>query len=175
MLILGIDPGQETTGFCFYDTVKKGIYNGLVGEIKKIDEHTICNLVNGSLFNFPIIHNVVAESVCYYGPQNPAGQSTFRTAEIVGEFRMAAFMHNRAFDIMERPSVCLAICNLRGAKKPQVGARLLEMHPGGKGTKKNPGPLYGIANHAWDALAVVVAWNMKREEEERNACKTKES
>ena len=58
----------------------------------------------------------------------------------------------------------LELCQSRRAKKPEVRAAIIDLYPadgGGKrpaiGTKAEPGQLYGVAEHAWDALAVVLA------------------
>ena len=49
----------------------------------------------------------------------------------------------------------------KGNRDSLVRQRLIEMHGGERraamGTKKAPGPLYGVSSHAWAALAVAVA------------------
>jgi len=56
----------------------------------------------------------------------------------------------------------------RGNRDTLVRERLAEMHGGSvkaaKGRKASPGPLYGIAGHAWQALAVAIAADLVREE-----------
>jgi hypothetical protein len=59
--------------------------------------------------------------------------------------------------------VKLHLCGTNKAKDANVRQALLDMFPrtgGGAvpqvGTKKEPGPLYGISTHAWPALGVAI-------------------
>ena len=53
----------------------------------------------------------------------------------------------------------------KGNRDSLVRQRLIEMFGGDRktaqGTKKEPGPLYGVASHAWQALAVAVVAGME--------------
>jgi len=57
------------------------------------------------------------------------------------------------------------LCKNNRAKDANIRQALLDRFPatgGGKapqiGTKKQPGPLYGVTSHLWSALAVAVTW-----------------
>jgi hypothetical protein len=74
--------------------------------------------------------------------------------------------------LYKRPDWSHNLTGQRGAKDKQTKAAIREIYrdagmaTGGgtdktKGTKSQPGPLYGISSHAWDALAVVIAWMRK--------------
>ena len=63
----------------------------------------------------------------------------------------------------------LALCGSARAKDANVRQAIIDRFAGvgGKavavGTKKNPGPLYGISNHKWSALALCITWiDMKK-------------
>ena len=63
----------------------------------------------------------------------------------------------------ECESVCMHLCKNNRAKDGNVRQAILDRYPatgGGKnpqvGTKKAPGPLYGVSGHAWQALAVAI-------------------
>ncbi len=53
----------------------------------------------------------------------------------------------------------------KGNRDSLVRQRLIEIHGGDRasavGTKKQPGPLYGVSSHAWQALAVAVVAGME--------------
>ena len=53
----------------------------------------------------------------------------------------------------------------KGNRDSLVRQRLIEMFGGDRasavGTKAKPGPLYGVASHAWAALAVAVVAGME--------------
>ena len=62
-----------------------------------------------------------------------------------------------------RKDVKLHLCGSSRAKDPSVRAALIDLYPasgGGKcpqiGTKRQPGPLFGVSSHAWPALGVAV-------------------
>ena len=63
-------------------------------------------------------------------------------------------MTSNKFDVLD------AITGNRSCKEGPAWDRLCEMHGGDKaqavGTKKAPGPLYGVGSHARSALAVAV-------------------
>ena len=66
---------------------------------------------------------------------------------------------------MDRANVKMHLCGRTTAKDTHVRQALLARFPqtgGGKtpavGTKKQPGPLYGVKNDAWAALAVAVTY-----------------
>ena len=92
-------------------------------------------------------------------------------------FRVHADFHNgglagceRALDcglrvrLVYRREVCSVLDVSKGGKDAQVRQRMIEMHPGGCGTKKAPGPLYGVSSHAWQALGLAVAVTLLPEE-----------
>ena len=72
---------------------------------------------------------------------------------------------NEDWKRMDRANVKMHLCGRTTAKDTHVRQALLARFPqtgGGKtpavGTKKQPGPLYGVKNDAWAALAVAVTY-----------------
>jgi hypothetical protein len=67
---------------------------------------------------------------------------------------------------MPRREVCTALAISGANKDAQIREAMIELHGGTKaaavGTKKAPGPLYGVTGHAWQALGLVRGW-MARE------------
>ena len=62
------------------------------------------------------------------------------------QVKIALVGHSRANDA----DVRLAICEMYGGKAKAIG------------TKKEPGPLYGVKGHCWSALAVAITWKMSQ-------------
>ena len=101
---------------------------------------------------------VIIEMIASYGM--PVGREVFETCVWIGRF-MAAFGPERC-DRMFRGDVKRHLCQSPRAKDPHVWQALLDRYGPGKeiavGSKKNPGPLYGITSHQRAALAVGVCW-----------------
>jgi hypothetical protein len=91
----------------------------------------------------------------------PAGREMFDTCVWIGRF-IERWSGKHA--TMLRPTVKAHICGSVAAKDGNVRAALLERY-GGKvaaiGNVKAKGPLYGVANDVWQALALAVAYREK--------------
>lgn len=78
------------------------------------------------------------------------GREVFETVFAVGTFAAAVDVR-----LIPRRDVKLHLCQSPRAKDPNIRQALIDRF-GVVGTKKNPGPLFGIAGHRWAALAVAV-------------------
>jgi hypothetical protein len=118
----------------------------------------------------------VIEDIVNYG--NPMGASTRETLKKIGEVRLACRRSKVKYHELARPDVNEILCHGK-VSKGVVNQVVRDMYPqtggGAKpavGTKDKPGPLYCMkkapgrpkseGNHAWDALALAVAWNRRR-------------
>ena len=104
---------------------------------------------------------VVEDIVKYHGP---IGQTTIATIKLIGRIQEACRRARVKCDVISRPDVCRAIAG-KTMPKAYINQAVRDMYPqsgGGKhpanGTKAQPGPLYGVAKHSWDALALGVVW-----------------
>ena len=64
----------------------------------------------------------------------------------------------------------LALCGSARATDANLRAALLDRYGGSGraiGTRKAPGPLYGVKSHAWAALALAVTVQLERAELDR--------
>jgi hypothetical protein len=95
---------------------------------------------------------VVVEMIASYGM--PVGREVFETCLWIGRFIEA---WNSSYSLLYRRNVKLHLCNSARAKDANV-AQALRDRFGEKGTRKNPGVLYGIRGDEWAALAVAVTW-----------------
>lgn len=157
-IIIGIDPGPTTSGQVVVDA---SIFPPIIlesnGETEEKD--LVFTKYKASI--------VVSEWIVSYS--TAIGSSVLDTARLVGRIEERAGMKGMEFHKLTRPQVGLELTGKNAAKKAQVNEAIRELYRnnrpslgGGKnpvvGTKKSPGPLYYVKSHAWDALAVVIAW-----------------
>lgn len=94
---------------------------------------------------------IAIEWISSYGM--PVGAEVFDTCRWAGRFEEAA--RPLPVELIPRRDVKLHLCNSARAKDANVRQALLDLI-GPRGTKKNPGPTYGITTHCWAALGVAV-------------------
>lgn len=159
-MILAIDPGTTESGWVVYDPIAPAVVKSGVSE-NPVVEVTIQNVTGRG-------HVAVCERIRGYGM--PVGASVFETCEWTGRFHAACCCPQTRWHWLERRDVKLHLCGSSRAKDANVRQALIDKFPptgGGKrpqiGTKKQPGPLYGVTSHAWAALAVAVTFVETRE------------
>jgi len=148
--ILAIDPGNIHSAYIAY-------LNGEIVAMGKIANDEMLQLLMNELS--PSDYDVlVIEMIASYGM--PVGKEVFETCVWIGRFLQA---WNGRCEFIYRKDIKLHLCGTSRAKDPNVRQALLDRFPatgGGKlpqvGTKSSPGPLYGIHNDIWSALAVAV-------------------
>lgn len=99
--------------------------------------------------------HLAIEMVASYGM--PVGKEVFETVLWIGRF-IERF--NGPHTKVYRKDVKLHLCGSVRAKDGNIRQALLDRF-GGKdavGTKKAPGPLYGVSKDMWSALAVGLTW-----------------
>jgi hypothetical protein len=161
MRILALDPGPTETGYCAYDGA-----NVLTSGVFPNDE--ILNLFKEKHNLFKDDRYLLAiEMIASYGM--PVGREVFETCVWVGRYQQAWHAPGKVL-LVYRKEVKMHLCGSPRAKDGNIRQALLDLFPrsgGGKtpqiGTKAQPGPLYGMATHAWAALGVAVtcAHNLK--------------
>lgn len=150
--VLAIDPGTDQSGWCVFDggeVMASGVMpNDEMLEYVKRRHFEI----NG--------HRLAIEMIASYGM--PVGREVFETVRWIGRFQQA-WHSPELVTFVYRKDVKLHLCGVLKAKDANIRQALLDRFPrtgGGKtpqvGTKTAPGPLYGVASHAWAALAVAV-------------------
>lgn len=158
MMILGIDPGPTTSGAVIYCSRERRV-------LAAASALTVDEVLTWIRFGSPIkfMHDrVIIEQVM---SQGQSGNDLLRTAEISGRFWQAADdadMLDLPPVYMPRREVCSALAVSGAGKDRQIRDAMIELHGGSKavavGTKKAPGPLYGVSGHAWQALGLVRGW-----------------
>lgn len=138
MIILGVDPGQTESGWAMYDGNK--LIDGGVSDNEDL-------LLMLPLFNADIMAIEVFEA-----RGMPIGQDSIETIIWTGRF-LQAWPHE--WQRIKRSKVKLHLCGSNKAKDANIRQALID-RLGAPGTKKRPGPTYGITSHAWAAMAVAV-------------------
>ena len=145
--MIAIDPGYECSAVLEY-------HDGCVGHIRPNEE-----CLSWCRRMLPDV--VVIEMVASYGM--PVGREIFETVRWIGRFQEAIEHRGGTVAFVYRSDVKLHLCGTMRAKDSNVRQALIDRFGPGKakaiGTKKAPGPLYGITSHLWAALAVAVYWN----------------
>lgn len=156
--LLCVDPGTYSSGIIILKSKNKEIiyYN------KAINNETLIDKINKNSeqekYKFDYL---IFEMISNYGM--PMGDDTIQTILMIGRIIEAAGKKNCRKIL--RQTIKSEICHNPKAEDSNVRQAIIDMYPrtgSGKvpqiGTKKFPGPLYGITSHAWSALAVGLAW-----------------
>jgi hypothetical protein len=147
--ILAIDPGSEQSAWLTWDGTRVHRFgieeNDVLAATLRLAE------LGGSIADV-----VVIEQIESYGMA--VGREVFETVHWAGRFTEAA----RPTPVVQLPrrSVKLAICGDTRAKDANIRQALLDRFggPRAKGTKADPGPLYGISKDVWSALAIALTY-----------------
>ena len=159
MQILALDPGPVQTGWVQYDGTRV-IDSGVAANatvLRCLDQGGIMRWPNPS---FPLGTTLAIEMIASYGM--PVGREVFETCVWIGRFQQT-WHDPEAVRLVYRKDVKLHLCGSPRAKDGNVRQALIDLFPasgGGAtpqiGTKKQPGPLYGVSTHAWPALGVAI-------------------
>jgi hypothetical protein len=143
--ILALDPGTRETGWVEFDA-------GRVADSGVADNYDVLRWVRASTADVLAI-----EWIESYGM--PVGREVFETVRWTGRFAQA-WREPDAVVWVPRRDVKLHLCGSPRAKDANIRQALLNLL-GPQGTKRAPGPTYGIRSHAWAALAVAVTTHAK--------------
>lgn len=104
--------------------------------------------------------HLAIEMIASYGM--PVGQEVFETCVWIGRFIEA---WGGPHSLIYRKAVTAFVCGNGKAKDSNVRQALIDRY-GGKdkaiGRKKSPGPLYGMKEDMWSALAVAVTYGSEQ-------------
>lgn len=139
-MILSIDPGPTQSGWVMYEA-------GRVIDAGVDDNELLLKMVQDAEHG-----RLAIEMIASYGMA--VGREVFETCVWVGRF-MQAWRDPKAVRLVYRQQVKLHLCNSPRAKDANVRQALIDKL-GPQGTKKAPGPTYGVSSHAWAALGVAV-------------------
>ena len=155
MKILAIDPGNVTSSWALLETA-----GGWPPRLEDYHLDEANALLEARLRQHTLRWQAVAiEMVRSYG--RPVGAEIFETCVWIGRFEAAIDHSATSRARIGRKEVVSTIGAGKGGDA-LVRRRLLEIYGGdaAKGSKRAPGPLYGVTEDVWAALAVGVAYAM---------------
>lgn len=139
--VLAIDPGTHESGYAVF------LKGGGVLDSGVLPNHELLELIGKSDADLLAIEKMVS-----YG--RAVGQECFDTCEWTGRFRQVWPVPDETIAVTRLQ--VKQLLNLKGsATDAQVNEQLRQLL-GPQGTKKEPGPTYGVKSHAWAALGVAV-------------------
>ena len=141
-MILAIDPGPTESGYVLYT-------HGTVSGSGVLANHNMLLVVRR--WGIPS-SQLAIEMIASYGMA--VGREVFETCVWIGRFTHA-WHAPEAVRLIYRKDVKLHLCGSPRAKDSNIRQALIDKL-GAPGTKKAPGPTYGVKSHAWPALAVAV-------------------
>lgn len=143
MRIMAVDPGPIESGWCL-------MLDGMILQAGVDDNQTLLAMLQG--WELHMGDTLAIEMIASYGMA--VGREVFETCVWVGRFAQAWHQPN-AVRLVYRRDVKLHLCGNAKAKDANIRQALLDLL-GPQGTKKEPGPTYGVKSHAWAALGVAV-------------------
>jgi hypothetical protein len=151
--ILAIDPGPKESAYVLYE-------DGRYVEGAKVPNLILTGILLGWKDTSFISTHVAIEMIACYGMS--VGAEVFETCTWIGRYEQLCeslgIPHSRIF----RQQVKLHLCRSVRAKDGNIRQAILDRFGPGKelaiGTKKNKGPLYGVAGDVWAALAVAITY-----------------
>lgn len=140
MRILAIDPGTTESGFLVWD-------NGVIEAEVVLNAEMLSRIIQN---DFGTAELCGIEMVASYGMA--VGKEVFETVFWIGRFFERSQRNMTTLRVF-RKDVKIHLCGTVKAKDANIRQALIDKR-GIVGTKKNPGPLFGISGHLWSALAI---------------------
>jgi hypothetical protein len=168
--IIGVDPGPELSGMVVIDESLK-----VLEHYDQIDVDGIDDAIE--LFGSAramVVEGLSPRGGFSVGKMMAQWGKTIQTAKVIGRIKQIAFWKGLIF-VESNPSTWRAkFCGTASASPAQIKACVRDVYEsrdlacgGGKqpsqGIKSQPGPLYGLKGHAWDALGVALTYVLMEE------------
>lgn len=146
MTILAIDPGNTESAFVRYSNDRGIIAKG------KVPNQELRDMLRSQCASTDM---VAIEMIACYGM--PVGKEVFETCVFIGVLKEIFESKGTPINLIYRKDVKMHLCNSVRAKDGNVRQALIDKL-GAQGTKKNPGPTYGVSGDIWAALGVAVTY-----------------
>ncbi len=144
--MIAIDPGTTESAFVLYE-------DGKIVSSGKVENNILLTLLSGYRSSQSVL---AIEMIASYGMT--VGQEVFETCVWIGRFTQ---LWQGVVTRLYRRDVKLHLCGQARAKDANVRQALIDRFGGRStalGTKRAPGPLYGVSGDVWQALAVAVTY-----------------
>ena len=155
MRALAIDPGPEKSAIVLYDAELRTVMHH---EIQ--DNATLLGRYERYWWADNEVTHCAIEMIASYGMA--VGAEVFETCVWIGRFVERAESLGLVVTRLVRRDVKMHLCGVNNAKDANIRAALIDKFGPSRekaiGKKKTPGPLYGIHDDEWAALAVAVTF-----------------
>jgi hypothetical protein len=153
MTIIGIDPGPTTTAMVWIGLDMKSNKWRVTSKWEGSTEDAI-DIVGAN--HADMAGECAIERVASMGMA--VGEDVFETVHQSGRmFEAFKQTQKREMHRLKRAQIKMHLCGSMRAKDANIRQALVDKL-GPQGTKKAPGPTYGVSGHKWAALAVAVAF-----------------
>lgn len=163
MRILAIDPGNTMSAFCLLEDGEPVSAGKESNDVVLRLLRTNPDIPEGWSPDTPLAIEMIAS----YGMA--VGREVFETCLWIGRFMEAWQARGGTVQLVYRKDVKVYLCHTARATDSNIRAALLDRFGPGRelavGTKRQPGPLYGIKGDEWSALAVGLTAAASREPE----------
>jgi len=148
-MIIAIDPGSAESAWCALEGDKPIAFGKEPNSELLIRLRRQWSPLDGADF-------LAVEMIASYGM--PVGREVFETCLWIGRYIEAWERRSGKFKLVYRKDVKVFHCESTRANDANIRAALLDRYGPGRdkavGTKRAPGPLYGLKGDCWAALAV---------------------
>lgn len=153
-MILGIDPGTYSSGWALYGS--GGVYGAGEKPNAEIEVglEQIDNPNGPSWVGCPDV--VAVEMIGHYGTGMSVGAETYHTILWIGRWLKVCELAGVPAVLLRRQSIKAELCGTARAKDKNVAQALRDIFGWPQPPKRNPA---GVSGHAWQALAVAVAYS----------------
>ncbi len=152
MKILAIDPGNVKSAYAVYR-------DGAFIEHDIIENPVMLHIIKQFEADCVVIERVECMGMA-------VGKSVFQTCEWIGRFIQEAVSHAEVYTIGRR-NVKIHLCGSMKAKDSNIRQAVMDRFGSTRekaiGTKKAPGPLYGVRKDVWSAVAIALTSSENRE------------
>lgn len=147
--LIAIDPGSEQSAIVWI------AHDGFPKKFDIMPNERLLEHIRGICAPETGWAHLAIEMIASYGM--PVGAEVFETCVWIGRFIES---WDGPFTKIYRREVKSFLCGDSKAKDGNIRQALIDRYGGSSaiGTKKSPGPLYGISKDVWAALAVAVTW-----------------
>jgi hypothetical protein len=151
MMILAVDPGNEQSAYVMYDS-----FTQLPADFGIVDNADLLDEIWSSEADL-----LAVEMVASYGMA--VGRHVFETCVWIGrivQHWLDKPVMDTPFRFVYRKDVKMHLCGQTKAKDSNIRQAIMDRYGSTRqkvqGTKKSPGPLYGVSKDVWAALGVAI-------------------
>lgn len=161
MAVLAVDPGNIHSGWILWDQETATILDMCRKPKGKELNVDVLNIISRICDSDVPVRAAGIERIAIYSRPGMGGggggvmHTVTDTCIWIGRFVERLSFYRVPVILPFRKTIMSYLCQSAKGGDAEVKAALVELY-GGKGTKKNPGRLYGIAGDTWSALAVAV-------------------